>query len=373
MSLNPNIASKGGSSLLPKRYFFYISGHYLKKFLILIFSLSIAVVFIDYLQHSQKLHVGLNRKILYIFYTWEYTLALVYPLVILMALAWTQISFIYNNVFVSLFSFGYGSRRLLLPFLTSAMGIYLLFISLQTTSFAYGKDRAMDILNADKPKEKLIDLFFKYDNSFVYAKELDPLRKTLKKVTIFEMKNRQVLKIIQFPKAYYINGVWIAHKVQIRRKIFNKKGHFISYRDRYINSLKVLQGYQPKIFRKIYEGGTFSLRDSFEALNLLERQGLSSNRVKANFYHKLVTPIFALALLVILFYKSPSYHRFVRKEKLLVILLGSSIFTWALLFSIYRLGINGVVPPDWGQIIPILILAIYAFILDIKELRKISI
>ncbi len=356
--------------MLPKRYFLYISGHYLRNFLILIISLSLAVVFIDYLQNSQKLHVGLNRKILYIFYTWEYTLALIYPLVVLMALAWTHISFIYNNVFVALFSFGYSRRRLLLPFFISGLGIYLLFTLLQTTSFAYGKDQAMTILKSNKAKEKLVDLFFKYDNSFVYAKELDPLRKRLKKVTIFEMKNHQISRMIQFPVAYYSNGDWIAQNVQIRRKNFNKKGQFITFDDKNIDKLHILQGYRPKIFRKIYEGGTFSLRDSFEALHLLERQGLSANKVKANFYHKLVTPLFALALMVILFYLTPSYHRFVRKEKLWVALLGSSIFTWALLFSIYRLSINGVVPPDWGQILPIIALFIYAFILDFSEYRR---
>ena len=354
----------------PKRYFRYIVRHYLKNFLILLVGLSLAVVFIDFLQHSQRFHGGINRKILYAFYTWEYMLALIYPLVILMAMAWTQISFIYRNVFVSLFSFGYGRRQLLLPFLASGIGIYLLFTFLQTTPFAYGQDRAREILHADRYKEKLTDLFFKYDKAFVYARELDPLRKQLKEGMIFEMEGQRVIRTVRFDIASYRGGHWVAPRAEIRTKHFDQQGKPDGFEDRSVTELVVLEGYRPKVFRKIYQGGTFSLGDSIAALRLLERQGLSSDKVKSILYNKVVMPLFALALMVIFFYRTPPYHRFVRKEQLWVGLLGSAMLIWALLYALFRLGMNGVIDPDLGQTLPVLFLLVYAMVLDRRERRR---
>jgi len=354
----------------PKRYFRYIAWHYLKNFLILLIGLSLAVVFIDFLQQSQRLHGGINRKILYAFYTWEYMTALIYPLVILMAMAWTQISFIYRNVFVSLFSFGYGRRQLLLPFLVSGIGIYLLFTFLQMTPFAYGQDRAREILHADRYKERLTDLFFKYDKAFVYARELDPLRKELREGTLFEMEGRRVVRTIRFPLASYRKGHWVAPRAKIRLKRFDAKGRLVGFADHQVENLVVLKGYRPKVFRKIYQGGTFSLGDSIAALRLLQRQGLSSDKVKSILYNKVIMPLFALAMMVIFFYRTPPYHRFVRKEQLWAALLGSAMLTWALLYALFRLGMNGVIPPDWGQTLPVAILILYAWGLDRRERRR---
>ena len=354
----------------PKRYFRYIAWHYLKNFLILLIGLSLAVVFIDFLQQSQRLHGGINRKILYVFYTWEYMVALIYPLVLLMAMAWTQISFIYRNVFVSLFSFGYGRRQLLLPFLVSGIGIYLLFTFLQMTPFAYGQDRAREILHADRYKERLTDLFFKYDKAFIYARELDPLRKELREGTLFEMQGRRVVRTIRFPSASYHKGHWTAPRAEIRTKRFDPTGKLIGFTDRTARKLIVLEGYRPKVFRKIYQGGTFSLGDSIAALRLLKRQGLSSDKVKSILYNKVLMPLFALALMVVFFYRTPPYHRFVRKEQLWVALLGSAMLIWALLYALFRLGMNGVIDPDLGQTVPVAVLVLYAVILDRRERHR---
>jgi len=354
---------------VPKRTFFYLARHYLKNFLILLIGLSLAVVFIDFLQQSQRLHGGVNRKILYAFYTWEYMVALIYPLVILMAMAWTQISFIYRNVFVSLFSFGFGRRQLLLPFFASGLLIYLVFTGLQMTSFAYGQDRARMILHADRYKDSLKNLFFKYNDSFVYAEHLDPLHKTLEKGMIFEVKGKRVVRTLRFETARFQGGEWVAPLALVRIKRFDAKGELAGFEDREMRHLIILKGYRPKVFRKIYEGGTFSLVDSFAALRLLQRQGLSADKVKAILYNKLLMPLFALAMMVIFFYRTPPYHRFVRKEQLWTALLGSAMLAWALLYALFRLGMNGVIDPDLGQILPIVILIFYAWRLD-RRIRR---
>ncbi|ADV45563.1 LptF/LptG family permease [Nitratifractor salsuginis] len=354
---------------VPKRTFLYIARHYLKNFLILLIGLSLAVVFIDFLQQAQRLHGGANRKILYAFYTWEYMVALIYPLVILMAMAWTQISFIYRNVFVSLFSFGFGRRQILIPFLASGVLIYLVFTGLQMTSFAYGQDRARMILHADRYKDALNNLFFKYNDSFVYASRLDPLHKALLRGMIFEVKKNQVVRTLRFDEARFHDGEWIAPRALVRSKRFDTEGELTGFEDKELKNMILLKGYRPKVFRKIYEGGTFSLVDSLAALHLLKKQGLSADKVKAILYNKVLTPLFALAMMVIFFYRTPLYHRFVRKEQLWTALLGSALLTWALLFALFRLGMNGVIDPDLGQTLPILILILYAWRLD-RRIRR---
>lgn len=355
---------------MPKRTFLYIARHYLKNFLILLIGLSLAVVFIDFLQQSQRLHGGVNRKILYAFYTWEYMLALIYPLVILMAMAWTQINFIYRNVFVSLFSFGFGRRQVLLPFLASGALIYLVFTGLQMTPFAYGKDRAERILHTERYKDALNDLFFKYNDSFVYASRLDPLRKALLKGMIFEVKKNRVVRTLRFGEAHFHDGEWIAPRVLVRTKRFDTKGELAGFEDRELRNVALLKGYRPKVFRRIYEGGTFSLLDSLAALHLLKEQGLSADKVKAILYNKVLMPFFALALMVIFFYRTPLYHRFVRKEQLWIALLGSALLLWSLLYALFRLGMNGVIDPDLGQTLPVLILILYAWRLDRRVWRQ---
>jgi len=344
---------------MPKRYFRYIAWHYSKNFLILLMGLSLAVVFIDFLQNAQRIHGGINLKILYAFYTWEYMLVLIYPLVILFALAWTQIAFIYRNTFVSLFSFGYSRQQILMPFLTVAVLIYFFFIMLHMTPFAHGRDKARAILHSKK-EEKVRDLFFKYNDTFVFVKQLDPVRKVLFDGMIFRLKGQQVIETMRFPKALFQTDRWIAPHAVIRDKVYDGNGDIKGFHDRRVEKWTVLEGYRPRIFKQIYEGRSLTISDGFAAWRLLARQGLSADKIKSTLYNTLVMPLFALAMVVILFFRTPPYHRFVRKERLWVALLGSSLLVWALLFSLYRLGINGAINPDFGQSVIVFILVLYA-------------
>lgn len=354
---------------MPKRYVRYIAWHYGKNFFILLTGLSLAVVFIDFLQNAQKIDGGVNQKVLYAFYTWEYMLTLLYPLVILFALAWTQIGFIYRNVFVSLFSFGYRRRELLRPFLAVATGIYLFFLALQVTPFAQGRDRAGAILHRSAAQEKVRDLFFRYGGSFVFVKQLDPLHKALHDGMIFRVKGGRVVEMIRFPTARFSQGRWSAPRATVRTKLYDKKGQLVRFHDREVKDLTVLRGYRPKIFKQIYEGRSLTIQDGLEAWSLLARQGLDADKIKAALSNQLVMPLFALGLLVILFFKTPPYHRYIRKERLWIIFLGSAMLFWGLLFALYRLGVNGTIDPMFAQTVPVLFLLLFALHLYRKEGR----
>jgi len=344
---------------MSKRYFRYLAWHYGRQFVILLLGLSGAVVLIDFLQHMQKIQGGANQKILYLFYTWEYMVSLIYPLVILLALAWTQITLTYRNVFVALFSFGYGKLRLLGPFVTVATLIYLLFLSLHTTDFAYGRDRARAILHHQE-EQGVENLFFKYNDTFVFVTRLDPIHKRLYGGKIFRLQGRRVTETVQFDQADYRGESWVAPRATVRRKLFDEEGALRGFKEEQVRDLTLLKGYRPRVFERIYQGRTLTLDEAVSAWRLLARQELSADKIKAILSNKVIMPLFALAMVIILFLKAPVYHRYIRKERLWLLYLGSALLSWALLFALYRLGLNGAVEPLYAQSSVVALLWAYA-------------
>jgi len=94
---------------------------------------------------------------------------------------------------------------------------------------------------------------------------------------------------------------------------------------------------------------------------------LDTSKVKSVLYNKIIMPLFAIAMVGIIFFKIPPYQRFIRKEQLWGFILGSSLIVWAFLFAMNRLGVNGVINPTYGQLIPVLLLSIYSFYLYLKN------
>ncbi len=254
-------------------------------------------------------------------------------------------SFISKNIFVALYSFGYSKRELYYPFILVAFLIYIIFTSLGCTSFAYGQDRARAILKHKDRNQPLQDIFFKHNNSFVYIKELDASRKKLYGVDIFEIKDSNVHRIISSKIAYFREPFWIADEVKIKSRFFDKKGEIIKFDIKSLKKFKMLKNYVPDVVKKIYEGKSLTIIDGIHAYRLLSKQGLDTSKVKAVLYNKIVMPIFALSLIGIIFFKTPPYQRFIRKDKLWSLILGSSLLIWAFLFAMNRLGVNGCSKP----------------------------
>ncbi len=343
-----------------RRYFRYIALHYLKHFLLLLFGLSFAVVFIDFLQNAHRLEPGANHRILYVFYTWEYMLSLLYPLTILLALAWTQVAFIRQNIFVALYSFGYSRRQLFRPFFFSALGIYLIFLLLQSGEFAYARSKAGAILHHIESQRKVDNLFFKYNGDFVFVQELDPVAKVLRGVTLFHLEGRRVAATIRAPRALYRHGHWVADVARIRRMRYDREGHIVGFDEEVRHRYALLEGYRPRVVKLIYQGRSLSLEDGFRAWKLLQSQGLDSSRIRATLYNMILMPLFALALMPILFFSIRPYRRFVSLEKVWVVSLGASLLTWAFFFAMYRLGVSGTLRPEYGQLLPLIFLIFYA-------------
>ncbi len=358
------------SLLSPSLHFRYLSAHYIKNLLAILFGISFAFAAIDYFQHVQQLEVSSNYKILYIFYMWQEALGLLYPLAIVFALIMTKLSLVKNNTMGALHAFGYNKKRLFVPLLAVASVTYAIFTFLHTTEFSYAKDKAEVLLKNELHAYDVNDLFFKYNDTFVYIKNLDPVAKRIEDITIFKVEGYQVRYTINAPIATFDGNEWDAQNATLKTHIY-KEGELEKYTVEHKKSIKTLQGYKPKIIESLYEGKALNIIDAYNTWQLLNRQNMNSDKIRAVLYNKIIAPLFALALLLILFFKLPFHARMMNIGSVIALSLGVTFVIWGILFGLNQMGSNGVLAPEFTAILPIVLLwvyAIYVYITDEKSL-----
>ncbi len=354
----------------PSLHFRYLSAHYIKNLLAILFGISFAFAAIDYFQHVQQLEVSSNYKILYIFYMWQEALGLLYPLAIVFALIMTKLSLVKNNTMGALHAFGYNKKRLFVPLLAVASVTYAIFTFLHTTEFSYAKDKAEVLLKNELHAYDVNDLFFKYNDTFVYIKNLDPVAKRIEDITIFKVEGYQVRYTINAPIATFDGNEWDAQNATLKTHIY-KEGELEKYTVEHKKSIKTLQGYKPKIIESLYEGKALNIIDAYNTWQLLNRQNMNSDKIRAVLYNKIIAPLFALALLLILFFKLPFHARMMNIGSVIALSLGVTFVIWGILFGLNQMGSNGVLAPEFTAILPIVLLwvyAIYVYITDEKSL-----
>jgi len=359
------------SLLSPSLYFRYLSKLYIKNLLAILFGLSFAFAVIDYFQHVQKLDVAGNYKILYIFYMWQEALGLLYPLAIVFALIMTKLSLVKNNTMGALHAFGYNKKRLFIPLLAVSSVTYAVFTFLHTTEFSYAKDKAVVILKNELHTYDVNDLFFKYNDTFVYIKNLDPVAKKIEDITIFKVEGYKVRYTIHAPIAIFDGNEWDAQNAILKTHVY-KKGELEKYTIEKKKSIKTLQGYKPKIIESLYEGKALNIIDAFNTWKLLNKQNLNSDKIRAALYNKIIVPLFAIALLLILFFKLPFHARMINLGSVIALSLGATFVIWGILFGLNQMGSNGVLAPEFTAILPIALLWLYALYVYITDEKSIA-
>jgi len=355
----------------PSLIFRYLAKHYIINFVALLLGISLAFSIIDYFQHSEQLKVSSNYKILYIYYMWQEALVLLYPLTLIFALIMTKLTLVKSSNMVILHSFGYTKRELFYPFLLVSLSVYLLFTYLHSTQFSYAKDKAQAMLAQEGVDSySLEDLFFLYNGTFVYAKNIDPIKKKMKDLVLFRLKGNNLEYIMDAKEAYFTTKGWVAKDIFIRKLIYNNN-NLIKYRTETKDEILTLIGYEPKIIESIQEGKALNTIDSFKALKLLKKQKLNTNKLRSTIYYKIVFPLFSMAMVLILFFKIPFHARYMNLAFVLAISLGISFLVWGVLFAFNQMGQNGVITPELAIPLPISILWIYALTLFFNDKERI--
>ncbi|MEA2047423.1 MAG: LptF/LptG family permease [Campylobacterota bacterium] len=359
------------STFIPPLYFRYLCKLYLKNLLAILFGLSFAFASIDYLQNAQRLDVASNYKILYIFYMWQEALGLLYPLAIVFALIMTKLALVKSNTMGALHAFGYDKKRVMLPLLSVASLIYMMFLLLHTTEFSYAKDKASFLIKNEFNTYDVNDLFFKYNDTFVYINTLDPIEKKIHNITIFKVEGYQVRYTIKAPVAMFDGEKWIAHDATLKTHIY-KNDALQKYTVEHKETIETLDGYKPKIIESLYVGRSMNIIDAYHTWKLLHRQNLNSDKIRAAMYDKIITPLFALALLLILFFKLPFHARMMNLGGVIALSLASTFVIWGMLFGLARMSTNGVLIPELAIVSPILLLCAYALYVYLRDEKKIN-
>jgi lipopolysaccharide export system permease protein len=303
---------------------------------------------------------------------WQEALGLLYPLAIVFALIMTKLAFVKQNTMGAFYAFGYDKKRLLAPMMLIAFVTYIIFLLLHTTSFSYAKDKASLLLKNQLNAYNVNDLFFKYNDTFVYMKKLDPIHKRLDEITIFKVKGHEVRYTIHASYALFDGEKWDAKDAVIKRHIYSPKGDLLRYTVEHKKSIQTLEGYKPKIIESLYEGRSLNILDAYHTWRLLNKQHIDSEKIRASLYEKMIVPLFAPAMLLILFFKLPFHARMMSLGSVIALSLGVTFISWGLLFGLNQIGANGVVSPEFTAILPIIMLWIYAVYVYITDERRIS-
>lgn len=351
-----------------KVYFVYIVKLYTKNFFILSFGLSFIFGLIDYLNSSSEIQGSANQHILYIYYILQKAVDIVYPLSLIFAVIMTKIDMVKQNTIGALYSFGYSSTSILSPILLVALLVYLSFVWLQTTSFARANSDAFAIkLGQDNHSSE--NLFFKYHDTFVYINELNGINKQIYGLSLFKTKDNQVLYTIRAKNARFDGKAWNIIDGQMQTHIYDKRGILVRYKDSFHGNFITLNGYKPSVMEALHNGQEMKIGDVVRGIRLLKNQGLDTTKIRSYLYEKVIFPIFVFGLIVILFYKIPSYARFSNSALVSAISIGASLVAWAILIGLGRLGTSGVVYPEIAYGLPVLLIALYALWLIRKETR----
>jgi len=344
--------------------FRYVAFHYLKNILIILLGLSGLFTGLDFLMNASSLP-SFNIKVLYAFFEWEEALSLLFPLAIVFGGIWTIISFIKQNYIAALYALGVTRKELFKPFLVISLAIYLLFLGLYFTPFATARDSARALLSNSYEVSETNDLFFKYDDKFVYIGKLIPKRYKIEDLTIFKMKNAEVVEQLTSKEAWYNIDEWVASNVTKKTIVRNEEGKQRLKVEKLV-MIRTLAGYQPKILKSIYDNNALNLRESVMAIKLLSKQGLKTEMLRAEMYKKLFMPLFSIALLMILFFNFPFHARYMNVTMTTTKAIGGTLFVWGILFALITLGKNGTLNPEVAIILPVVLLWIYA----LYSLRK---
>lgn len=348
--------------------FKYIALHYLKYFFIILMALVLFLVGFDYMNWAEDLSSSANILLIYLVYKSFFAVDMLLPLALIFAMISTKIFLIRSNALVSFYSLGYSRVDVLKPFVVVSTTIIVLFISLHNLpKFSRADEFAKNIRKHSEYLHPSRDLFFTYEDKYVFFSQLLPLKKQALDIRVFSIVNNSLKEVVIANKATYIDGSWHIKKADILIKpddiSFNSEGIRISKE----KDLEILHGFKPKMLDQIYEGKVnFTISDAFEAYELLDRQGVDTRSIKGAIYKIFIYPFFVPFSIIIIFFFVPMSVRFLNVSLFSFAAILATLMVWGILFMLVELSNNKTISSEIGIISPIVIL----FLVAIRQWRK---
>lgn len=337
----------------------YLSLLYLKYFFIILLALIFFFVGLDYLQSAKSLPNSANLQLMYVVYKAFYAMDILLPISTIFAMISTKIYLIRSNELVAIYSIGYDKKSVIKPLFFISLLIISIFTLLHTTSFSYANENANNIKKHNFLTSSTSDLFFKYNQYYIYFEKLYPFQKKAKNIRIFLLKKDKLKEILRAKEAFFEENRWYIKNAQIIKKIEEKEPKISIFEKK---NISLLEGFKPKILDSVYEGKTsFSILDALYAIKLLKEQKINIEKIKAVLYSQIIYPFFAPFLMVILFFFVPITQRI---ANITIFSFGAiilSLVTWGILYTLVRLSLSGVLIPEFSTIFPIVMLSLISF------------
>ena len=342
-----------------KLYERYIIKNYLKNFFIIFIALDFFYVGVDLLTNYTSLPDSANLQILYALFQAMNAINYVFPLSIVFGMIVTNFAMIKSNELVCMYASGISKRALVRPFFFISFLLTLIYIGLNCTDFAYANEYSSNLKKFSRISSNSEDLFLKNNNQYIHFKKLDPLKKVAYDITIFEVDNVDLKKIIRASSGYFVENHWVLEDVTITHKptvnALNDEGLSIQK----MSQFSTMDNFKPRIMDNVYQSEyPLSISDGIDALSFFELQGVNTSKIKATLFYQLFFPFFAPFLIVILYYKSPLMSRYFNTALVSSSFAFATLIVWSALFLLSRLSANGVLLSEIGILLPIVMLCL---------------
>ncbi|RXJ67746.1 permease [Halarcobacter ebronensis] len=331
----------------------YILKKYFLHFFIVLMSLELFFVGMDFLQNSGKLPSSANLQLLYLMYNGFFTLTLTLPLSLVFGWILTLVIFVRNNELVAFTSLGAKRFNIYFPIIVISLILIILQIAIQMTPMAYSYEQKKKILDGNYFTNTKSDIFLKYNDNFVYFKRLIPLKKQAEGIHIYKVKDDDIVETIIAKKAYFQNDKWYVLDAKVV-----KKPEFMNFETsklevRHEKFLVTLDGFKPKILDNVYEDkSNFSVLDAISAFILLSKQDINTDKIRAAIYYDIFMPFFIIPLIMLIFIFTSYNRRFFNMGTFTSFSIFTTLVVWGVFFMLHKFSNSGVIKPEFSLLLP---------------------
>jgi lipopolysaccharide export system permease protein len=246
-----------------------------------------------------------------------------------------------------------------LPIFLTSLFITLVYIGFETTSFVDAGQKASNIKDNGVISSKTKNLFLKSNDNYIYIDELNPIKQEAKDIKVFKLKNQEVSKVLTAKIGRFRDNSWELSDV---KEISIIKGNSKSMQLKTVKKLQTLEGFKPKIIDNVFQGKSkLTVQDSINAISFLDRQGLNSDKVRANLYYMLFFPLSIPFIVFAIFFPMPLQRRGVNLTLLNSAYILGILLIWGILFTLAKITLNGALSPMQGIVLPIVAIILIAF------------
>lgn len=349
----------------------YILKKYLINFIIVLISLELFFVGIDYLQNFKNIPASANLQLLYILYNSFFTLTLALPLSIVFGWIVTLVLFIKNNEFVAFNALGATRKNIFMPVVIVSISLLITLIFLQMTPLAYSYEQKRKILNDEYFSNTKSDIFLKYNEYYVYFQKLLPLEKKAENIHIYKIKGDNLVETIIGEKAYFQNDKWYVVDVKVINKLENIDINNSKLDVRYEKFLHTLEGFKPKILDNVYESKSdFSIMDAVSALILLKDQGMNTQKIRTILYNQLIIPFFVIPILILVYSFASLNSRFFNMAKFVSFSIFGTLIVWGFFFLVFRFTSSGTIIPEISMLLTMFIWMVFSIYFYNKKINS---